>query len=148
MVEGIDITIEDMKQELLDIKQKLTEFRKKGKYTKFAEMRIALIPSKIKMVEVTRDIKDVGKVNRLLDEAKKEVAFIENDGYKIEDEKDPFLEIIKLISQINEALKSGKKKDAIEIYNKAQNLYKSIEDDFKKDIYQRLVEIHKKLSAK
>ena len=147
MVEGIDISIEDMKQSVLDMKLKLTEFRKKGKYTKIAEMKMGLINSKIKMVEVTREIKDVMKVNKIIDDAKNEIKFIGNDGYKVQDEIDPFLEIIKMISQIDKSIKSGRKKDAVEIYNNAQNLYKSVQDEYKKEVFLRLNEIHKKLSA-
>ena len=146
MVETIDITIEDMKQELIDIKQKLIELRKKGKYTKICEMKMAMIPSKIKMVEVTRDVKDVSKVTKLIDDAKKEVNFTEKDGYKIADEIDPFLEIVKLMGQINEAIKGARKKEAVELYGKAQNLYKDVQQNYKKEIYLRLVEVHAKLS--
>ena len=148
MVDGIDIAIDDFRQQLADIKQRLAEFRKKGKYTKIAEMRIVSIPAKIKMLEATRELKDVAKVNRMIDEANKEASFIENDGYKVEDEKDPFLELVKIAGKIKEEIKAGKKKDVIEMYNNAQNLYKSVQQNYKKEAYLMFIDIHKRLSSK
>lgn len=148
MVDGIDIAIDDFRQQLADIKQRLSEFRKKGKYTKIAEMRIASIPAKIKMLEATRELKDVAKVNKMIDDANKEVSFIENDGYKVEDIRDPFLDLVKIIDKIKGEIKAGRKKEAIEMYNNAQNLYRSVQQNYKKEIYLMLIEIHKKLSMK
>ena len=80
MVEGIDLTIENLKEQLNEIKQKISQCRKRGLDTKIAELKIMAIPSKIKMVEITRDYKEVQKINNMLNDAKAELENIKKES--------------------------------------------------------------------
>ncbi|MEK6946666.1 MAG: hypothetical protein AABX32_03580 [Nanoarchaeota archaeon] len=80
MAEGIDLTVENLKQELNQIKDKISQCRKKGMDTKIAELKIMAIPSKIKMLEVTKDFKDVQKIAKLLNDAIAEIDNVEKGG--------------------------------------------------------------------
>ena len=84
MVEGIDLTIESLKEKLNEIRLKVSECRKKGFYTKIAEIKLMAIPSKIKMVEITRDYKDLQKITSMLDDARNEILSVEKEGLNSE----------------------------------------------------------------
>ena len=72
MTDGIDMTVESLKGQLNDIKLKLSQLRKSGLNTRIAELKIMAIPSKIMMLEVTRDYKDMQKIAKLIADAKAE----------------------------------------------------------------------------
>ncbi len=84
MVEGIDLAIESLKEQLNDIKQKISQCRKKGLDTKIAEIKIINIPSKIKMLETTKNYKDIQKISKLLNSAKAEIEPLEREGLNSE----------------------------------------------------------------
>jgi hypothetical protein len=79
MAEGMDLTIENLKDRLIDIKSRISVCRKKGLYTKIVELKIMQIPSKIKYLEATRVNTDTKKVNLLLNDADKDLKEIEKD---------------------------------------------------------------------
>lgn len=78
-MEGIDLSIENLKEQLNELKQKISQLRKKGMNMKLADIRLMSIPSKIKMAEITKDYKDVQKINIMLNYAREEIASIENN---------------------------------------------------------------------
>lgn len=80
MDEGIDLTIEDLKMQLNEIKQRISQFRRRGLDTKIAELKVILIPSKIRIVELTREYKDVQKISNMLNDAKAELESIEKNA--------------------------------------------------------------------
>ena len=77
MAQGMDLTIDSLKDELNDIKLKISLCRKKGMDTKIAELKVMAIPSKIKLLEITKDYKDVQKVNNMINDAKIEIESLE-----------------------------------------------------------------------
>lgn len=85
MSDAIDLTIENLKSQLNSIKQRISQCRKKGLYTKIAELKITSIPSKIMMAEATKDFKDAQKVSRLLSDAAVEVENIEREAENAKD---------------------------------------------------------------
>ena len=78
MTDGIDMTVESLKGQLNEIKLKLSKLRKSGLNTRIAELKIMAIPSKIMMLEVTRDYKDMQKIARLIADAKAEADNIKS----------------------------------------------------------------------
>ena len=78
-MEGIDLSIENLKEQLNELKQKISQLRKKGMNMKLADIRLMSIPSKIKMAEITKDYKDVQKINIMLNDARQEIGSIENN---------------------------------------------------------------------
>ena len=78
-MEGIDLSIENLKEQLNELKQKISQLRKKGMNMKLADIRLMSIPSKIKMAEITKDYKDVQKINLMLKDAREEIRSIEED---------------------------------------------------------------------
>ena len=80
MDEGIDLAIENLKGQLNEARQKISQSRKKGLDTKIAEIKLMAIPSKIKMVEITKDFKDVQKIIEMLNNVKIEIDGIEKDS--------------------------------------------------------------------
>ena len=80
MDESIDLAIERLKGQLSEIKLKISQCRKRGAYTKIAELKIEAIPSKIMMLEITKEYKDAQKVDKLISDARAEIINIEKEG--------------------------------------------------------------------
>ena len=79
-MDGIDIAIESFKENLNDLKIRLSQLRKKGINAKIAELRIMQIPAKIKMAEITKENKDAQKIMVLLNAAKQEIEELEKES--------------------------------------------------------------------
>ena len=77
MVDGIDIAISSLRDELNSLKQRISQCRRKGLDTKIAELMLMSVPAKIIMIGTTRDIKDVQKLTGILAKAKSEVEELE-----------------------------------------------------------------------
>ena len=77
MMEGIDLTIDSLKEQLNDIKARISQCRKKGLSTRIPETRVMSVPAKIKMLEITKDFKDVQKINAILEMTRKDIEYIE-----------------------------------------------------------------------
>ena len=148
MVEGIDLTIENLKEQLNEIKQKISQCRKKGLDTKIAEIKIMAIPSKINMVEITKDFKDIQKINEMLNTARIEIDAIEKDDLSINNEiSDSSLnEIYVLMEKIDKLLNSNKIKEAKENCLKCINIYNDIPQINKKEVFERLNNLRTRLS--
>lgn len=80
MVERIDLNIENLKLQLDDVKQRISLCRKAGLDTKIVELKVMVIPSKIEMVEITKDFKDMQKISSMLNDAKNEIEVVEKEG--------------------------------------------------------------------
>ena len=148
MVEGIDLTIEDLKAQLNEIKQRISQFRKKGLDTKIVQLKIMSIPSKIKMVEATKDYKDVKKITNMINDAKAEVRSLEKESLNIENEiEDNQLKNISiLMEKIDVFLNVNKIKEAKENYLECINIYKNLPQENKKDIFNKLNELRIRIS--
>lgn len=149
MTEGIDLTIENLKLQLSDIKQKTSQCRKKGLDTKIAELKIMLIPSKIKMAEITRDYKEVQKINNMLNDAKAELEDIEKENLNSENETSEGKQLEEmhiLIVKIEELLNENKIKEAKDNYLKCINFYKNLPESSKKEIFERLSDLRVRIN--
>ena len=149
MVEGIDLTIENLKMQLNEIKQKISLCRKRGLDTKIAELKMMLIPSKIKMIEITRDYKEVQKINNMLNDAKAELETIEKESLNSVNEtsKDNQLkDIYILIEKIEELLNENKIKEAKDNYLKCINFYKNLPENSKKELFERLSDLRVRIN--
>ena len=138
MAEGIDLAIENLKEKLNEIKQKMSQCRKKGLDTKIAELKAMAIPSKIRMAEATKDSKDIQKINEMLNYAKVEI-----DDLEISDNS--LNEIYALMEKMDKLLNSSKIKEAKENYLKCINIYNSIPQINKKKVFERLNNLRTRL---
>ena len=144
MASGFDMTIESLKEELLEIKQRLSQYRKKGIETKIVELRIANIPSKIKMIEVTRDLKDVQKADAQLKLAKidadeLELLYQEKINQKPEVHKDEEVSAIESLLDDAERLAAGKKMQEGKIqFMKCYKAYNELKPENKGKVFERL----------
>ncbi|MBI2646844.1 hypothetical protein HYW99_00015 [Candidatus Woesearchaeota archaeon] len=149
MVEGIDLTIENLKIQLNEIKQKISQCRKKGLDTKIAELKMMLIPSKIKMAEITRDYKEVQKINNMLNDAKAELENIEKENLNSENETSEGKQLEEmhiLIVKIEELLNENKIKEAKDNYLKCINFYKKFPENSKKELFERLNDLRVRIN--
>ena len=147
MMEALDMTIENLKEQLIEIKQHISECRKKGKDTKIAELRVIPIPAKIKLLEVTREIKDVQKVISLLNLAKNEVDDIKKQGLNSEEPIEENLQgIRKLVDLMNKSIDSSNFSAARQNYQKARDMFPNLSREEKKEVYKSLCDISKRLS--
>ena len=148
MVEGIDLTIESLKEQLNEIRQTISQCRKKGLDTKIAEIKIIAIPSKINMVEITKDFKDIQKINVMLNNVRIEIDAIEKDYLSINNEisESSLNEIYALMEKMDKLLNSNKIKEAKVNYLICINIYKSIIRINKKKVFERLNNLRTRLS--
>jgi len=70
---GIELVIDNMKTELNDLKQQISEARKSGATLTIVDLKIMSIPAKIGIAEATKEFKDVKKIKEMLTEVKKEL---------------------------------------------------------------------------
>ena len=73
MVEDIEKQIDFLKRYFDGLKKAVSEARKKGLDTRIAELRMMNIPYKIRIVEVTKDKKDINRLKILLSKAEHEI---------------------------------------------------------------------------
>ena len=145
MVEGIDIAIENLKSQLLDLKQRLSQCRKKGVETTIADLKLTSVPSKIRMVEVTRNLKDVQKAASMLNDAKTETEELEKQareakGYQ-PDEDEESKAMSYLLEELEDRVKRKEKDEAAKYYMKCFKLYSSMKPENKKKVFNKLNEL-------
>ena len=148
MAEGMELTIENLKEQLNEIKQKISQCRKQGLDTKIAELKIMAIPSKINMVEITKDFKDVQKINEMLNNVRIEIDSTEKEYLIISNgiSNSPLNEIYALMEKIDKLLNNNKIKEAKENYLKCINIYKGIPKINKKEVFEKLNNLRNMLS--
>ena len=142
MAEGIDYTIESLKQELSELKQHISQCRKKGVDGSIADLRIASIPSKIKMLEATRDIRDVQRINALINQAKAEVEEMEkevlNRQHKIIISNPDLLEIADMLDSVEQLAKDKRLAEAKGLYLKCHEIYQKLSEVNRKAVFDRI----------
>ena len=78
-MKNIDI-IAEMQSMLKELRDEISQLRKKGIDAKIAELKIINIPSKIQMAEITKKDDDIIKARQLILEAKKEIESIRKEN--------------------------------------------------------------------
>jgi hypothetical protein len=152
MPDGTDFAMDQMRETIVSIKQRLTQYRKKGLDTSVIDMRLAFIPPKIKMIEVTRDGKDIQRTNAILDLAKKDADDLEAEyqavlSYKKPQEPDPATEEIDyLIEQGRKAAAKSGTAEAKAFYLRAFKEYNSLKDEQKKRVIGNLGQFRAELT--
>jgi hypothetical protein len=73
MTDRFDSQIDFLKRYFEGLQKKSSEARKKGFDMRMAELRLMPIPHKLKYASVSRDIKDLDVVKKLLRDAEKEI---------------------------------------------------------------------------
>lgn len=73
-----DDAIRNLKSELEDLRQKVSELRKQGKSTFYADFHIRRIPAKIQLYKVDREEKDLQKIKRLMEQVEEELEEVKN----------------------------------------------------------------------
>ena len=148
MADGIDLAIESLKERLSEIKQLISQCRKKGYDTKIAELKILIIPSKIKMVEATRDIKDVQKASKYLGDANseiEEVARLAAEKQETAKEYDILEDMNEILRKIEASINDRNFSEARQFYQKGINIYKDLPQESKNEVYARLSELRSEL---
>ena len=69
-----------MQSMLKELRDEISQLRKKGIDAKIAELKIINIPSKIQMAEITKKDDDIIKARQLILEAKKEIESIRKEN--------------------------------------------------------------------
>ena len=147
MMEALDMTIDNLKDQLLEVKQHISECRKKGLDTKIAELRVIPIPAKIKLLEVTREIKDVQKVISLLNLAKNEVDEIKKQDLNSDDSIEENINSMRMLqTKINASLDGRNLGEAKRYYQKAREIFPKLAREEKKEVYKSLSDIASRLN--
>lgn len=69
-----ELTIqEQLKTRLVELRKRISEKRKQGGYTKISELKLMNIPSKIKMLEIEPNNKDIDKIKATFDEVEEDL---------------------------------------------------------------------------
>ncbi|MCK5281912.1 MAG: hypothetical protein KAK00_00750 [Nanoarchaeota archaeon] len=115
-MEGTNIS-DELNSKLKELKNEISQMRKKGINVKIAEMKIMNIPSKIRIAEITNEKESNMKVEQLLDDVEKEIEStkIEN-GIKIE-KKNVEINIEGLEEELSGAIENKKEIDREELRN-------------------------------
>jgi Rieske Fe-S protein len=130
--------IDKLKDDFIEMQQKVSELRKSGKYTKIAELIVLDIPSKIKMAQITQEDKDISAIQRSIKDIREEVNLISR--------KSEFDLIHSTIKEAFENLRKDEKKKAIEKYNEIMKIYPLLTKSLKKTVYSACIELKKRLS--
>lgn len=149
MADGIDMAMDSMRERLVEIKAKISQCRKKGFYTKIAELKIAEIPSKIKLLEVTREVKEVARINTMLEDAKAEIESVQAEGEALGVAKDVDKAVDRIADSVDSAweeLKYNNINKAKGLYSAAVGGYSSLPDERKKEVREGLERLRNKLS--
>jgi hypothetical protein len=149
MPDGIDMAMDAMKERLAEIKAKLSQCRKKGFEVKIAEIKAAEIPAKINLLKATRDMKEISKINMMLDYADAEIAEAERRGEeeKVEKQHDKDVEfIIETCDAGIEEIKYHNINKAKECYANALGKYSNLPDKRKKEVRDQMEKLRSKLS--
>jgi hypothetical protein len=104
------------------------------------------IPYKIKLVEVTKSYKDIGKINSLLEDVKNEIISIEKSNPDNVINDDGLKKINILISKLSKALNENKFKEAKNYYLESVRVYKKLQNKDKKEIFKKLNELRIRLT--
>ncbi len=147
--------IDKLNSEFYEIKQKMSELRKAGIDVKIAEFKSANIPSKIDMIKITKDNKDIEKIKNMIQEVRQELE--EAEGQKEEENIDysksyddySNIEIIKRARElISDGRKNIEQKDyqgALDNYAELREIYNYLPMNLKRPIYKEIHDIYKRI---
>lgn len=166
---NIDEGLDKLKEELNNVKFKLSELRRTGNDTKIAELKLMNIPAKIMVAEATRDMKDVTRVNEYFEEVNEELSEIkasqvikedENKQKKVQDneeikkinkksfdysETEAGRRTKKLIQEAHKGIDEKDYKKTYQNYMEIRDMYKYLPKDLKKPVYSEVIDIYKKI---
>lgn len=125
--------IESLKAELVQLKADIAANRKKGVDMLIAQLKIGNIPAKIKMAEATLMPKDMQVVKSLLADARKEVPELPKENFN-KQSGEILLRLKADIAQAKKDIAVGKKKEAIEIYQKIAASFPSLDAEHKREL--------------
>ncbi len=141
--------IEALKSELAHIKETISAYRKQGKDVFIAQLKATAIPAKIKMAEATKTQKDLAIASNLIDAVKKELGMLDNQlvtgatetfkrasaSFQQEEaQQTPLQQVNDYIAQAEEAIASGKKEQAIMLYNRVREKFTLLGPAEKKEV--------------
>ena len=144
MSNGIDKSIENLKTELRNVSLKLSELRKSGVDTKIAELKVMNIPFKIKLVEETKNYKDIEKINIMLEDVKSEISSTV-DANETTTNDSSLNQINILMDKILGALNKNKPNEAKNYYLTSVKIYNELKNNDKKAVFGKLNELGGKL---
>lgn len=146
MNEDKDPRIEKLESTFDDLKSDLSMLRKKGKDVLIAELRLGFLPGKIKLAQATLDDKDFENAKKIINEVNKEFDELGLRDLKKEENPGQNLDFIKhKCEQALNAIEKQNKEMAREIYSQIQKAFNNLDDDEKKEVFDKCVEVAKKL---
>jgi len=160
MTTGIDIALDQLKNQLREIRMQLSDIRKHGHDTFIAEQRIHLIPAKIQLAEATKNTKDIQIANQFLQEAMQELEEAKSSN-KNQDEftldhalaqfkadynqKDMIEHALRLAQETHNLIEQGDRDAALGNYVTLRQLYKFMPEHEKRQIYAVTMEVYQKI---
>jgi len=145
---GIDLAIDNLKNQVNDLRQQFSLARKKGIDVSIAHMKFLNLPAKIGVAEATKSLQDIKKANIQLEDVKKELEEAQHDQAKKQkqhDDKNYMQKVQQLFSQADEASSKKDWQQMLKIYVEIRGLYPFVPDAVKKETYKRSLELYNTL---
>jgi len=135
--EELDKDLQSYEERFNDIKMQLSDLRKAGKDTFFADTKMLNFVSLVKLARVTYDPSDVAKVKRLIDDVVHEIEIAKHG--------EPIAQALLLISQANEKISKDDISGAKADYNVLSSVYRTLPPEEKNLIVEACGVIREKL---
>lgn len=121
-----------------DLKALMSDLRRKGKDTSFAELYLHDFSPRVKMARVTYSKDDINKVKKLLKELKSELDEA--------DKGDDFSQMMGLIEEAYDDIRNEKHDQVRKTYSDIMKIYSGLPDDLKRLVYVPCLDIRRKIS--
>ena len=138
--EEMEKKLGELDDRLNNFKFTLSEARKKGFFTFFADQLMYNYIPLVKMVRVTYDPNDLQKIDDLITLAEKEIEAAK--------EGSDFDKAMSDIRDIFNLLREGKFDEAETMYSHLRRYYEKLPEDERRLLYKACNEIHRKITAK
>ncbi|HII17415.1 TPA: hypothetical protein HA361_05875 [Candidatus Woesearchaeota archaeon] len=135
----IENELSELADNFAQVKARLSEIRKKGKYTGAAEILLYDFSPKLNMAKVTYEREDILRVKKLLDDLRQELDEAERGS--------PFEHALEMIAEAYQYTREDNIGEAAMVYQKIMGIYKSLEKDRQRIIYRACIDLHKRIEG-
>jgi uncharacterized protein YjgD (DUF1641 family) len=132
--------LSNLKDRFQELKEEVSELRKKGFNTEIVEVLLYDFAPRIKMAKVTYDEFDIERINNLFKNIEEELEIVKNGS--------DFTNVLKGIEEAYEMLRTDKYSEASKKYHEIIEKYKKLPQDQKRFVYVPSMDLWKKIRKK
>jgi multidrug resistance efflux pump len=165
---GIDLTLDNIKNQLNDLRQEFTLTRKKGIDVAIASLKFMGIPPKIAVVQATQSYEDLKKLVAEIEEVRRELKEAQGEveakqisaptpptapipvpsSDQAEQWDNTHSRLHALLVEIDRSEASNDRTRMSQAYAEIRGLYPSAPEDMKKEMYKKTLELYERLKKK